>query len=82
MPPQKDAEQIRLCVDMREANKAIERETPQMPTVEEIINDLNGAKIFSKLDLRAGYTTSWSLNPSHVTSQCSAPIQDYTNTSV
>ena len=26
-----------------------------MPTVEELIHDLNGAKVFSKLDLRSGY---------------------------
>ena len=40
---------------MREPNKAIMRERHQMPTVDELINDLNGAKIFSKVDLRSGY---------------------------
>lgn len=40
---------------MREANKAIVRERHVLPTVEELIHDLNGATIFSKLDLKSGY---------------------------
>jgi hypothetical protein len=54
-PPKKDPNSIRLCVDMREANRAIQRERHQMPTVEELIHDLNGASVFSKLDMRSGY---------------------------
>ncbi|CAB4034315.1 Hypothetical predicted protein [Paramuricea clavata] len=54
-PPKKEPGAIRLCVDMREPNKAIQRERHQMPTIDELINDLNGAKVFSKLDLRTGY---------------------------
>lgn len=53
--PKKDTDAVRVCVDMREANKAIQRERHQMPTVEELTTDLNGAKVFSKIDLRAGY---------------------------
>ena len=53
--PKKNTNKIRVCVDMREPNKAIMRERHQMPTVDELINDLNGAKIFSKVDLRSGY---------------------------
>ena len=53
-PPKKDGS-IRLCVDMREPNKAIQRERHCMPTTEELIHDLNGAVLFSKIDLRAGY---------------------------
>ena len=48
-------EKHRVFVDMREPNLAIMREGHQMPTVDELINDLNGAKIFSKVDLRSGY---------------------------
>jgi len=53
-PPKKNGD-VRLCVDMREANKAIERERHPMPTVDELIHDMNGAKVFSKLDLKCGY---------------------------
>lgn len=48
-------EEIRLCVDMREVNKAILRERHLSPTIDDIIVDLNKATIFSKLDLNQGY---------------------------
>lgn len=40
---------------MRAAIQAISRERHVTPTVDEIIHDLNGATVFSKLDLRSGY---------------------------
>ena len=46
---------IRLCVDMRQANTAIRRERYQIPTVDEILQDLNGSKVFSKLDIKWAY---------------------------
>jgi len=47
--------EIRICVDMRQANKAIEREIFPIPTVEETLQDFNGCSMFSKLDLTRGY---------------------------
>ena len=44
-----------MCVDMRQANKAIKRERHVTPTIKEMIGDLNGAKVFTKLDLNQGY---------------------------
>ena len=41
---------IRLCVDMRKANQAIIRERIPIPTVDEVIENLNGSAVFSKLD--------------------------------
>ena len=46
---------IRLCVDMRCANEAIIRERIPMPTVDEVLENLNGSTMFSKLDLRLGF---------------------------
>ena len=46
---------IRICVDMRAANQAIEREGHPVPTVKDLIIDLNGATVFSKIDLNQGY---------------------------
>nr|XP_006823364.1 PREDICTED: uncharacterized protein LOC102803828 [Saccoglossus kowalevskii] len=52
--PKKPGE-IRICVDIRSANKAILRERHVTPTLDDIIADLNGATVFSKLDLNSGY---------------------------
>ena len=54
-PKPKSPGKVRVCVDMRRVNKAIKRECHVTPTVKEIIGDLNGAKVFSKLDLNQGY---------------------------
>ena len=59
----KKSGQIRICVDMREANKAITREKHLVPTIDELITDLNGATVFSTLDLASGYH-QLELNPS------------------
>ena len=46
---------IRLCVDMRKANRAIVRERHPIPTVDDVLYQLNGSTIFSKLDLKRGF---------------------------
>ena len=51
----KSSGEVRLCVDMREANKAVKREKHLMPTIDDLVADLNGATVFSKLDLSSGY---------------------------
>ena len=40
---------------MREPNRAIGREKHPMPTLDDLIADLNGAKVFSKLDMTQAY---------------------------
>ena len=52
--PEKNGE-VRVCVDMRQANKAVLRERYPIPNVDELLQSLNGANIFSKLNLRSGY---------------------------
>ena len=42
-------------MDMRKPNKAMLREKREFPTVEDILQELNGAVNFSKLDLNHGY---------------------------
>ena len=52
--PKKNGD-VRLCVDMRMPNQAIQRERHPSPTSDDLVDALNGAKVFSKLDLRSGY---------------------------
>ena len=46
---------VRLSLDMRMANQAIQRVCHLIPTVEDISLDLNQAKYFTKLDLSQAY---------------------------
>ena len=40
---------------MRALNKAIIRERHIIPTIDDVVHDLNGCKVFSKIDLNQGY---------------------------
>ena len=43
------------CIDMRMSNQAIQRERHSTLTVDDLVDALNGAMVFSKLDLCSGY---------------------------
>ena len=49
------SEDIRLCVDIRRANQAIVTERHPIPTVDDVLYQLNGSTVFNKLDLRWGF---------------------------
>ena len=44
-----------VCVEMRRVNEAVVRERHPIPTLEETLQAMNGAKVFSNLDLRSSY---------------------------
>ena len=45
----------RLCIDYRKVNEATKKDSYSLPNIEEIFDSLDGAKIFSTLDLYSGY---------------------------
>lgn len=46
---------IMICVDMRRANEAIERENHPLPTFDDYLPQLAGAKVFTKIDIRNAF---------------------------
>ena len=46
---------LRICLDPKDLNKAIQREHYPLPTIEDIATRLHGAKVFSVLDVNKGF---------------------------
>lgn len=46
---------VRICVDMRRANEAVERENHPLPTMEDFLPHIGKGKIFSKLDIKNAF---------------------------
>ncbi len=46
---------LRVCIDPQALNKALKREKYQLPVLDDILPDLAKAKVFTTVDLKAGY---------------------------
>ena len=46
---------MRLCVDYRQLNQVTLKNTYPLPRVDDLLDQLRGALVFSKIDLKSGY---------------------------
>ena len=44
-----------MCIDYRQINKVTMKNKYPLPRIEDLFDQLKGASVFSKIDLRSGY---------------------------
>ena len=46
---------LRLCIDYRQLNRVVIKNTYPLPRIDDLFDQLRGARVYSKIDLRTGY---------------------------
>ena len=46
---------LKLCIDYRKLNKVTVKNKYPLPRIDDVFDQMRGAKVFSKIDLRSGY---------------------------
>ena len=46
---------FRLCIDYRQLNRVMIKNQYPLPTIDDLFDQLRGARVYSKIDLRTGY---------------------------
>ena len=50
---------LRMCIDYRQINKVTVKNKYPLPIIDNLFDQLRGASVFSKMDLRSGYYQLW-----------------------
>ena len=52
---EKERWELRLCIDYMQLNRVTIRNQYPLPRIDELFGQLQGSRVYSKIDLRSGY---------------------------
>ena len=52
---EEEGQELRLCINYRQLNRVTIKNWYPLPRIDDLLNQLRGARVYSKIDLRTGY---------------------------